>query len=75
MIAIELFWPLYLGSNCFLQYIVYGFWVRNFSTSLASSDLSDYLQMYIQEVTLPVIATLQYKNSLIQPWISITSCS
>ena len=40
MIASKLFWPLYLGYNWVLHYIIYGLQLGNFNISSASSDLS-----------------------------------
>ena len=37
--------------------------------------LIHYLQIYPQEVKLPAIAAIQYKNSLIWPRTSIAACS
>ena len=77
MIANKLFWPLYLGYNQILHYIVYDLQLSNFNTSLAFT-YDQHPQTYPlspQEVKLPAIAAIQHKNSLIWPQASIGACS
>ena len=76
-ITTKLFWPLYLGYNHVLQYIVYGLQLSNFSIFLKFT-FDWHPQTYLispQKVKLSVIAAIQCKNSLIWPQTSITAHS
>ena len=49
-IASKLFWPLYLGYNWVLHYIIYGLWLSSFDISLASSDLSTIFKYILKNL-------------------------
>ena len=59
-ITSKLFWPLYLGYNQVLHYIIYGLQLTNFNISSASSDLSAIFK-YILKM-LNYLQSLQFST-------------
>ena len=62
MITSKLFWPLYLGYNQVLHYLVYGLWLSNFDIQylplISILGLIRYLQIYPQELQLQQVPSI-----------------